>query len=331
MRARLSWQDRHRSGLGDHPAAPVAGVALLDGQHQPVGEAVHPAQHLSRQRLGDGAPARLPRRPRPLRTHSHARLTRERYGGHGPSTRINGEKPAGPADAGGELPPPRGDSRGSGRRGIQSEPLAVSQGQWCLSGREGGMRQTTRGREESVKKRVTSLRSSDGDSPGGRRRATGAARAASRARGRGRQGAHGRHRHAGRRPRCQPAPRPGGARPLAAGHRRGRGRAAAARLARRADPDPVRGRRRGAQGQRPRQRRRRLPGQAVRLLRADRPAPRPQAPHRPRPGRAAAGVRRPGGRPAGRGRPSSAARCCCGSRPPSGSCSRRWSPTPASC
>jgi hypothetical protein len=45
--------------LGDHPAAPVARVALLDGQHQTVGEAVHPAQHPSRQRLRDGAPSRL--------------------------------------------------------------------------------------------------------------------------------------------------------------------------------------------------------------------------------------------------------------------------------
>jgi len=43
--------------LGHHPAAPVARVALLDGQHQPVGEAVHPAEHPSRQRLGDGAPS----------------------------------------------------------------------------------------------------------------------------------------------------------------------------------------------------------------------------------------------------------------------------------
>ena len=54
--------------------------------------------------------------------------------------------------------------------------------------------------------------------------------------------------------------------------------------------------------------------EAVRVLRADRPAARAEAAHGPRPGRPAAGVRRPGRRPAAGGGRARRRRCC-GSRP----------------
>ena len=92
------------------------------------------------------------------------------------------------------------------------------------------------------------------------------------------------------------------------------------------DPRRVRAQRVARQGRGPRRRGRRLRHQAVPDRRAARPHARPLPPHPRRDGRTRGHVRRRGGRPR-RARRDPRGRDACGSRPPSGACSRSSSAT----